>query len=79
MSNKRLTRNSEDQMIFGVCSGVAAYLNVDPVLVRLAFVILTLLHGWGILLYVVLAIIMKETNDPVAKANSFDEEEIVIK
>jgi phage shock protein PspC (stress-responsive transcriptional regulator) len=79
MNNKRLTRNSEDRMVFGVCSGVANYLNIDPVLVRLAFVLLTLFHGSGLLLYLILAIIMPEAGEPVAKANSFDEEEIVIK
>lgn len=79
MNNKQLTRNTEDQMLSGVCSGLANYLNVDPVLVRLAFVLMTLFHGSGLLFYIILAIIMPETGEPVAKANSFDDEEIVIK
>jgi len=79
MSDKQLYRSTSDRMLFGVAGGLADYLNIDPVLVRLFFVLMALTsHGWGILLYVVLAILMKE-DVPVAKANSFDEEEIVIK
>ncbi len=80
MSEKKLTRNPEDQMIFGVCSGLANYLNLDPVIVRLVIVLLVLFgHGVGILIYLLLAILMPEPGVPVAKANAFDEEEIVIK
>jgi phage shock protein C len=78
MSDKQLYRSTEDRMIFGVSGGLAAYLNLDPVLVRLFFVLLALTTGWGFIIYIVLAILMKE-DVPVAKANSFDEEEIIIK
>jgi phage shock protein C len=64
-------------MLFGVCGGLADYLNIDPVLVRLFFVLLALSTGWGFIVYLLLAILMQE-EQPVAKANSFDEEEIVI-
>jgi phage shock protein C len=79
MSDKQLFRSTEDRMLFGVAGGLADYLNIDPVLVRLFFVLLALSTNWfGVLAYIVLAILMKEDR-PVAKANSFDEEEIVIK
>ncbi|MCA9978651.1 MAG: PspC domain-containing protein, partial [Anaerolineales bacterium] len=39
---KRLVRRQDDRMLFGVAAGIAAYLNIDPVLVRLIFVIMTL-------------------------------------
>ena len=45
-------------MIFGVAGGLASYFDVDPVLTRVAFVILTFAGGSGLLLYIVLAIIM---------------------
>jgi phage shock protein C len=77
--SKQLMRNPSDEMIFGVCSGIADYLNIDPVLVRLIFVLLALTGGHGILVYLILAIIMPQGERPVAKANAFDEEEIVIK
>ncbi|VAW33272.1 hypothetical protein MNBD_CHLOROFLEXI01-3169, partial [hydrothermal vent metagenome] len=40
MSESRLTRSEADKMIAGVCSGLAEYLNLDPVWVRLLFVLL---------------------------------------
>jgi len=45
-------------MIAGVCGGIAEYLNVDPTLIRLGFVLLTLASGTGILLYLVMAIVV---------------------
>lgn len=81
MSEKRLVRYSDDKMLFGVCSGLADYLNIDTVIVRLVFFLLTVFgNGLGLLVYVLLAILMPEAGGgPVAKANAFDEEEIVIK
>lgn len=79
MSDKRLVRNENDQMLFGVASGLADYVGIDPVLVRLLFVLMALTGGHGILIYIILAIIMPESSSAVAKANGFDEEEIVIK
>jgi phage shock protein PspC (stress-responsive transcriptional regulator) len=78
MSEKQLVRSQDDKMLFGVCGGLAEYLNIDPVLVRLFFVLLALSTGWGFIVYILLAILMPEVK-PVAKANSFDEEEIIIK
>lgn len=78
MSDKKLVRSQDDRMLFGVCGGLAEYLNIDPVLVRLFFVLLALSTGWGFIVYILLAILMPEVK-PVAKANSFDEDEIVIK
>ncbi|MCB8976665.1 MAG: PspC domain-containing protein [Ardenticatenaceae bacterium] len=76
MSNKRLVRNTHDEMIGGVCSGIANYMNIDPVIVRLVFV---LLFGHGsALVYLILWALMPTDEEPVAKAHVFDEEEIVI-
>ncbi len=81
MSDKKLVRKQNDKLFLGVASGVADYIGIDPVIVRLLFVLLTLWNGWGLLIYIVLAIVMPVANDvPVsAKANVFDEEEIIIK
>jgi phage shock protein C len=46
-----LRRSSEDRVIAGVCGGLARYLGVDPVLLRIAFVVLTIAGGSGVLLY----------------------------
>jgi len=57
MSNeKKLTRSSSDRIILGVCGGLADYFEVDPVIVRVIFVLLALGSGFGVLLYLILAI-----------------------
>lgn len=79
MNEKRLVRSRDDRMLLGVCGGLASYLNVDPVIVRLVAVLLTLWNGVGLLIYIVLAVIMRPEPDVAPKANAFDDEEIVIK
>jgi phage shock protein PspC (stress-responsive transcriptional regulator) len=79
MSEKRLVRMRGDRMLFGVASGIADYLDLDPVITRLAFVLLTLAGGPGLLAYIILAVLMPEEDAMVATANAFDEEEIIIK
>ncbi len=79
MSDNKLVRSQDDRMVAGVAAGVAEYVNLDPVIVRLIFVLLALAGGHGVLIYIILMIIMPETNAPFAKANGFDDEEIVIK
>ncbi|MGA2241158.1 MAG: PspC domain-containing protein [Verrucomicrobiota bacterium] len=65
---RRLYRIHEGAMIAGVCNGIAAHVNVDPTLVRLAFVILTMLWGTGLLVYLVMAIVVPEARSPEEKA-----------
>jgi phage shock protein C len=79
MSNKEIVRSQNDRMVWGVAAGIAEYVNIDPVIVRLIFVLLALTGGHGFLIYLILGIIMPESGAPAAKANAFDEEEIVIK
>jgi len=55
---RRLYRIQEGAMIAGVCNGIAAHMNIDPTLVRLAFVLLTIFWGTGLLVYVVMAIVV---------------------
>lgn len=56
--NKQLYRSESNRMIGGVAGGLGEYFDIDPTLVRLAFILLTLSGGSGILLYVVLWIII---------------------
>lgn len=58
---KRLYRSRDERMLTGVCGGIAEYLDIDPTVVRVAFVVATLLT-WpmAILLYLALAFIMPE-------------------
>ncbi|MBE2201467.1 MAG: PspC domain-containing protein [Anaerolinea sp.] len=62
MSEGRLTRSDTDKIIAGVCGGLAAYLNIDAVLVRLAFVVLLFASGIGFPIYVILWVIMPQVD-----------------
>lgn len=54
---KRLTR-SDNKMIGGVCAGIAEYLNWDPTVVRVLYVLMIFFAGFGILLYFILWLVM---------------------
>jgi phage shock protein C len=58
MPQARLMRSDTDRFFVGVCGGIAAYLGVDSVFVRLAFIMLALASGIGVLLYLVLLFVM---------------------
>ena len=60
MEGKRLYRSRKDRMICGVCGGIAKYFNIDPTLVRLAFVLISMGAGSGVLAYIVAAIIIPD-------------------
>ena len=55
---KRLYRSGEDKILGGVCGGVAEYFNVDPVLIRVLWVIFALGYGSGVLAYIIAWIII---------------------
>ncbi len=57
---KKLYRSQKDQIIGGVCGGIAEYFAVDPTLVRLAFVLLAFVEGAGIIGYIIAWIIIPE-------------------
>jgi len=73
---KRLYRSETDRMLGGVAGGIGDYFDVDPTLIRLAFVAITLLGGSGIIAYLVLWVILptahqKSTNqDTLLKENT---------
>lgn len=57
---KRLYRSRKDQVIGGVCGGIAEYFGVDTVLVRLLAVLAVLFGGGGVLAYIVMWIVVPE-------------------
>jgi len=52
MAKKRLYRSKKNKIIAGVCGGIGEYLDTDPTLIRLLWVLGTLLWGAGILAYI---------------------------
>ncbi len=59
-NDKRLTKSAVERMICGVCGGIAEYFNVDVTVIRVLWVIFTLMGGSGIIAYIIAAIIMPE-------------------
>ena len=62
MTNKKLRRSKRNQVIAGVCSGLAKFLDIDVVIIRLLWVIITIFTGFfpGILTYIIWVIIVPE-------------------
>lgn len=61
MQEKRLTKSRTNKMICGVCGGVGEYFNMDPTIIRLIWVILTIGgFGSGLLAYIIAAVIIPE-------------------
>ncbi|MCR4418024.1 MAG: PspC domain-containing protein [Ignavibacteria bacterium] len=56
--NKKLYRSRQNKIIGGVCGGIGKYFDIDPVLIRLLFVLITLFNGAGLILYIILLIIL---------------------
>ncbi len=56
--SKRLYKSSTNRMIDGVCAGIGEYFNIDPTLVRLAWILFCALGGSGIIAYIIAAIVI---------------------
>ena len=69
--NKRLLRMRQGRLVAGVCTGLAAYFGVDVNLVRLAFGVLTVFYGLGILLYLIAWAILPEEGEDGSILESF--------
>ncbi len=50
---KRVYRSDTEKMLGGVCGGLGEYFNIDPTLLRIAFAAATLVHGFGLVVYIV--------------------------
>jgi phage shock protein PspC (stress-responsive transcriptional regulator) len=63
----RMYRDPDHRMIGGVCSGMAAYWDIDPLIVRVIFVALALGGGLGVLVYLILYIVVPEAKTTAQK------------
>jgi len=59
-TNNRLYRSTTNKVIGGVSGGLGDYLNIDPVIVRIVFVLLAIFGGSGVLVYIILWIVIPE-------------------
>ncbi|MBQ4550442.1 MAG: PspC domain-containing protein [Oscillospiraceae bacterium] len=58
MEHKKLYKSNQNKMIDGVCGGIAEYFGIDPTVVRLAVVVLSLMGFSGVIAYILAAIII---------------------
>ena len=56
----KIFRSRTQRMVAGVCGGIGEYFGIDPTIVRLGFVLLSLMVGGGLLVYILAAIILPE-------------------
>jgi phage shock protein PspC (stress-responsive transcriptional regulator) len=57
---QKLYRSRDNRMIGGVCGGLGEFFDIDPTLIRLLFVLLTIFGGSGVLVYLVMLLIVPE-------------------
>ena len=60
---KRLYKIEEGKKISGVCGGIAEYFDIDPTLIRLAWILFSAFVGSGIISYIISAIVMPKKSD----------------
>ena len=63
----RMYRDTDNRVIGGVCSGMGAYWNIDPVIVRIIFIALALAGGLGVLVYLILYVVIPEAKTTAQK------------
>ena len=66
-STRRLYRDTESSVVGGVCSGTGYYFGIEPIWIRLAFVLAVIFAGTGLLFYIILWIIIPEARTPSEK------------
>ncbi len=71
---KKIYRDTNNKMISGVCAGIAKYFDLDPTLIRILWVIITMFGGSGLIAYIICAIIIPE--EPPHGAQEVDFEEV---
>jgi phage shock protein C len=59
-NTKKLYRSKTDRVLFGVCGGLGEYFEVDSLILRILFILLTFTGGSGIIIYIILAIIIPD-------------------
>ena len=58
INKKRLHRVSEGKIFAGVCTGIADYLDMDVTIVRLGWILISLVAGSGLIAYILFALVM---------------------
>jgi phage shock protein PspC (stress-responsive transcriptional regulator) len=70
---RRIFRDADDKVVAGVCSGLAHHFAIDPIWLRLAFGLSIFIGGFGLILYILLAIITPKARTAAEKLEMFGE------
>jgi phage shock protein PspC (stress-responsive transcriptional regulator) len=70
-NRRRLYRNPDNTIISGVCGGIGGYLNIDPVWVRMLFILFSLFYGVGFFVYLALWIALPKAISDIQKRELF--------
>lgn len=62
---KRIYKIEQGKKLDGVCGGIAEYFDIDPTLVRLAWILFSCFCGGGIIAYIIAAIVMPKKSDVI--------------
>lgn len=62
---KRIYKIEDGKKLDGVCGGIGEYFDIDPTLVRLAWILFTCFNGSGIVAYIIAAIVMPRKSDVI--------------
>jgi phage shock protein PspC (stress-responsive transcriptional regulator) len=71
--SRRIYRDMDDKVIFGVCSGLSHHFGIDPIWLRLALDMAFLFGGFGLVLYILLAVIMPKARTTAEKLEMMGE------
>ena len=72
--SKRIYKIEEGKIVFGVCGGLAEYLNIDPTIIRVIWAILILAYGTGLLLYLICAVVFPKKSEVIGRPVKVKEE-----
>ncbi len=61
--HRKLTRSAEDKIFLGLCGGIAERLNIESTLIRILFILSILIGGWGLILYLIAAMLIPKPAD----------------
>lgn len=63
LKGKKLTRSKKDRFVAGVCGGLGEYFDIDPMVFRLIFILLTIFAGSGVIIYIICWILIPESGE----------------
>ena len=68
---KRLYRINDGAMLAGVCNGLSAFLGIDVSIIRIIFIVLSIVWGFGAVIYLIMAILIPSATTPAEKSAAY--------